>query len=45
MAKPIQKTPTLTGADADTFIRRMIEAQKRPLNAAEKEYVRLLRRG
>ena len=42
MAKPIQRTPTLRGKEAERFLLAMLETQKRPINKIEKEFVRLI---
>lgn len=35
MAKPIQPTPTLTGKDAERFLRLMVEKQNSKITAKE----------
>ena len=42
MAKPISKTPTLKGKDADRFVSKMVETTKRNMNKSEKEFLRLI---
>lgn len=42
MAKPIRKTPTLSGEHAERFIKAMLETEKRPINKSEKEFLKLL---
>ena len=42
MAKPIRKTPTLTGKEAENFIIKMIETEKRTINNSEKELMQLI---
>ena len=42
MAQPIRKTPTLKGKQAEEFISRMVETEKRKINAHEKEISRLI---
>ena len=42
MAKPIKKTPSLSGKCAEKFIAKMIETQNREINEKEKELVSLI---
>ena len=43
MAKPIRKTPTLTGKCAEKFVSKMMETNKRQtMNQFEKDFVSLL---
>lgn len=42
MAKPIKRTPTLRGEQAEKFLLAMLETQKRQINKVEKEFLRLI---
>ena len=42
MAKPIRKTPTLTGKQAETFITKMFATQSRSINKQEKRIAELI---
>lgn len=44
MAKPIKSTPTLKGKDAERFVKRMKETEKRPITKKEKKLARDIRK-
>lgn len=37
MAKPISSTPTLKGKDAERFLQRMLETEKKPISKKDKK--------
>lgn len=42
MAKPIRKTPALSGKQAQEFIEKMLKTGKRSINSMEKQIVELI---
>ena len=40
MAKPIEATPTLTGKDAERFLKNMLKTENRKPNKQEKEFAK-----
>ena len=42
MAKPIRKTPSLSGKDADLFVKEMLSTADRKINEIEEQFVKLI---